>query len=69
MLPLTVCALSATVMTGRQCCRHVGTVTAACPYVLNASQDVRRCGSKPPPFFLPQTYDQFRFPEGAAAKV
>ena len=30
MLPLTASALSATVMTGRQCCRHVGTVTAAC---------------------------------------
>ena len=30
MLPLTVCALSATVMTGRQCCRHVGTASAAC---------------------------------------
>ena len=30
MLPLTASALSATVMTGRQCCRHVRTVTAAC---------------------------------------
>ena len=30
MLPLTACALRATVMTGGQCCRHVGAATAAC---------------------------------------